>query len=861
MNAPVRNPNSDIGAPVSLNSSAFYLPEPENSAGRTNPGPTSPKTGDASNSKLGSGILFAQSAAGDSGVSTGNAVLDWFLSNPLIAIPVVVGGAVIEGTVWTAQQATNLINEKGPEILKALQELGVPEADLKKATPRQIKQALDTINSKRNSLKTASPAQKKKLVQDAFNAAKSAPVSRTETAQKPSAPPFKPKVMQTTIAPQGKQSTTQTLRPTQLQGTAASQVGKNAQSAPISQNPSATAITKEDALASITSQLDQSGVPKILQKEMARRYYSMAVKQGVDSLEDLRSFQFALGNSPVTNMATLKDATEWIAVNALVKMGSLKSANAPKFLQQLDGYIKSELAKLATSNPENFFRSSAALLSALASDPKKTQAQVSAFVSRTTQDDHPGPFTTPLYDPLRKELDRPPGAKTTVEEGKHVPLPFPGGDPGEPRVPPNTGNQGKPNLEQPFMRIQTEPTGSGSVAGNGPINAGAGAGAVEPQGTISQSQNVITVPSQSNLEITSRQPRPISTLSDGQGHVLDLSTVDPMVMAKAIKTQVKTEKQLNTLEALMKDGNSTLYENPMVQEAIRSARQRVQLKNEPVAHTPITVRNGVNLSDLGEFQPKPIKEIAKENGVPESDVIVLALVRHGESEANKGKTTAGNEIGLRTDRGFESPHPQQFTSLPSGEVLRPGGQVRLSELGAQQALDAGPTITKLQEMYGFNTAFVSPVLRAQETFNLATDSGSGFETVITVPGLSERGQGGKIGLSKVGPLPGDEVHSDPSRPITDRTGPESIPVFNERIELTFEKTLAYLRANGNGNGLFVSHQFTMAAVLHAADPSIDVDKMGHDIPNGTPLVMILHKKQLNDGTLTYEVLDAGYVRK
>ena len=323
----------------------------------------------------------------------------------------------------------------------------------------------------------------------------------------------------------------------------------------------------------------------------------------------------------------------------------------------------------------------------------------------------------------------------------------------------------------------------------------------------------------------------------------------------------------------------------------RSASALPYKPGDPITGA-ISVRPGINLAKLGEFKTSSLADIAKRTGVPEGELRVLVLVRHGESLANKGNTFAGNNPGVVTQRGgFARPDSGTFTAMPNGEVLPPGGNISLSNLGKQQATDANVLVGNLRALYPIKTAMVSPVHRAQQTFDLMTKGQSPFEVTQTVPRIAERGMGRNVGNSKttnqtdftrstaikldggrqVGTVGGKKVAGDTAvtpnseggvnmaRPISDQTGYEDPQTFNGRISLANNETV--LPALIKGGVIETSHQYTIAATLKRIDPRIDTMKLGHGIPNGQPLVVFIREQPQADGKppkLT--VVEAGYYR-
>jgi bisphosphoglycerate-dependent phosphoglycerate mutase len=124
----------------------------------------------------------------------------------------------------------------------------------------------------------------------------------------------------------------------------------------------------------------------------------------------------------------------------------------------------------------------------------------------------------------------------------------------------------------------------------------------------------------------------------------------------------------------------------------------------------------------------------------------------------------------------------------------------------------------------------------------------------------ERGMGANVARpkidagQKVAPDPG-AVPSEQFRPLTDR-GFEAPEQFDIRLANAFSRDV--LPALRQRHLVQVSHQFSIAAQLKAIDPSIDTMKLGHDIPNGKPLVLIMHVSESGRST-SFRVIDGGYV--
>jgi broad specificity phosphatase PhoE len=288
---------------------------------------------------------------------------------------------------------------------------------------------------------------------------------------------------------------------------------------------------------------------------------------------------------------------------------------------------------------------------------------------------------------------------------------------------------------------------------------------------------------------------------------------------------------------------------------------RVAAASLPIKPIKVAVSPDYNLQDLSRrFVVRPLEDVARQHGVDTKDLRVLVLVRHGESKYNESALFAGNELTLGNGTATD---PKTWYAFPPGPDGTPQGvmqgQVPLTEKGKQQAIDARPVIQQLQQQYGITTALLSPVHRAQDTFNLATEGGRGFD-VRTIPALMERGMGANVARpkidagQKVAPDPG-AVPSEQFRPLTDR-GFEAPEQFDIRLANAFSRDV--LPALRQRHLVQVSHQFSIAAQLKAIDPSIDTMKLGHDIPNGKPLVLIMHVSESGRST-SFRVIDGGYV--
>lgn len=324
-------------------------------------------------------------------------------------------------------------------------------------------------------------------------------------------------------------------------------------------------------------------------------------------------------------------------------------------------------------------------------------------------------------------------------------------------------------------------------------------------------------------------------------------------------------------------------------QSVRAMRQ-AQSQVPTAIKGKIAVRPGINLGKLEDFKLQTLPAIAQKHAVPEGELRVMVFVRHGESMANKTETFAGNVPGIRTPTGWVRSQSDAFTSLPNGEVMAPGGQIPLSQLGQQQARDAAPLIQQLRQTYDIKNSSVSPVLRAQETYRLATEGQPRFANSKTVFDLAERGMGAYIGSQKNvhggntlnnadirldgrggGFVGGVKARGDTpvvptadggraraNRPVEDRTGFEDWSTFNGRIGSAFNRTV--LPDVVNGSSLQVTHQYSIASQLKRIDPRIDTATLGHGIPNGQPLVVIVRVQQRGTAEPKLTVLEAGYYR-
>ena len=320
-----------------------------------------------------------------------------------------------------------------------------------------------------------------------------------------------------------------------------------------------------------------------------------------------------------------------------------------------------------------------------------------------------------------------------------------------------------------------------------------------------------------------------------------------------------------------------------LQQAQRSEVNRATNQAPYKPGGPITgsigVRPGINLGKLGEYKLKSLDTIAKEQGIPREELRAVVLVRHGESEANRTGKFAGNLVGQRIVVNGRVNGGWQYTD----------NQIPLSKLGEQQAREAGPLIAQLRDAYPITSAHVSPVKRAQDTLNLATEGQPRVAKTVTDNELAERGMGGYIGQDKLknrpldvqditpgnGPQTGmvgpnktppsvpvettaEGARPTPKRPIEDRTGYEDWGTFNGRIKSSFNKDI--LPDLINGGVLQVSHQYSIAAQLKRIDPRIDTASLGHGIPNGQPLVLMVRVQPQDKGAPKLTVVEAGYYR-
>jgi broad specificity phosphatase PhoE len=295
-------------------------------------------------------------------------------------------------------------------------------------------------------------------------------------------------------------------------------------------------------------------------------------------------------------------------------------------------------------------------------------------------------------------------------------------------------------------------------------------------------------------------------------------------------------------------------ENPSASTEFQPADVNSTTRIQPIHSLPIIKPTNLNFSDLPTIKVTelPTLEALKNKHGANGDVRVIVLVRHGESTANKAGTYAGNEIGIHDPKNntFVDPPANAFIAASDSRgTLPPGGQVTLTAKGQGQALEASTSLKKIKDQYSIKQVYLSPVKRAQDTFNLATNNGNGYE-IQTLPGLAERGQGGNVGRPKQGqgaPNPADgSINLD--RPFTDRTGYEDWSTFEQRVENDFRNNIL------GKNTLVVSHQYAMAGILKIIDPQVTTATLGHDIPNGRPLILYLEKT--SEG---YRFLEGAYV--
>ena len=378
-----------------------------------------------------------------------------------------------------------------------------------------------------------------------------------------------------------------------------------------------------------------------------------------------------------------------------------------------------------------------------------------------------------------------------------------------------------------------------------------------------------------NVSVTPRQttttqvvPRTPSVSKPSTGRTLRSAVASPTVRRTIVPTSVAATPRT---------------------QSVRAMRQ-AQSAAQPIIKGKIAVRKGVNLAQLGDFKLQTLPALAKKYGVPEGELRVMVFVRHGESMANKTETFAGNVPGIRTPNGWVRPQNDAFTSLPNGEVMAPGGQIPLSNLGQQQARDAAPLVQQLRQTYNIGSLSLSPVLRAQQTASLILEGQPRFQKASTVLAAAERGMGSYVGEQKNvhsgatlnnanirldgrggGYVGGAKTRGDtpvvptaeggrarPNRPVEDQTGFETVGTFEGRIAWAANSTI--LPNVVKSGDLQVTHQYSIAAQLHRIDPRIDTMKMGHGIPNGQPLVLIMRVQQRGNAEPKLTVLEAGYYR-
>ncbi len=335
-------------------------------------------------------------------------------------------------------------------------------------------------------------------------------------------------------------------------------------------------------------------------------------------------------------------------------------------------------------------------------------------------------------------------------------------------------------------------------------------------------------------------------------------------------------------------GETRLPQNKQAETKLNAGRP---LSSQVYPNQSVQIRNGVNLATLGEFKLRSLEALSKSYGVPTEQLRVMVYMRHGESVANKGDTFAGGRLGLKTDRGWRPPPRDAFTSFPNGELMVPGGQIPLSQLGVEQARDGQSLIRQLRDAYNIQTLEISPVLRAQQTAQLATEGQAPFAKVVTLNAIAERGMGGNVhnpkkiavgdGLQNIdllldrssrgyigGPKLAPDTNviprpgiSNPNRPVEDTTGFESVGDFEGRQRWAFWRQSGGVASDIYlGNTLQISHQYSIAGQLKAIDPNIDTVALGHGIPNGQPLVVIMRVQPNGTGQPSLSVLEAGYYK-
>ena len=311
--------------------------------------------------------------------------------------------------------------------------------------------------------------------------------------------------------------------------------------------------------------------------------------------------------------------------------------------------------------------------------------------------------------------------------------------------------------------------------------------------------------------------------------------------------------------------NSAIRKNlPLYSEAAQSRANANATRKPYVEGGPITgqiaIRKGLNLSKLGKFKLESQAALAKRFKVPEGELLVSVVIRHGESQFNLTKTTAGNDITIATPDGNSvRPPPNVFTSMPNGELLKPGGQVDLTERGVQQARAANSLVAELVSTFNIKKEFRSPVNRAQKTADEITKDRPQTEAA-TVIAFAERGQGPNVGRSKVDSAgqaiaPNPNLQSTRDRPVTDRTGYQSFSEFNKQVGD------AYNKYGLTKNNVIYAHQYVSAAILNRVSPRVNVQNVGHGIENSQPLVLVYQKIPQGPGIEPImRLLHAGYYR-
>lgn len=249
--------------------------------------------------------------------------------------------------------------------------------------------------------------------------------------------------------------------------------------------------------------------------------------------------------------------------------------------------------------------------------------------------------------------------------------------------------------------------------------------------------------------------------------------------------------------------------------------------------------------------------LAKQLGIPEDELAIQVLVRHGESEANRGDYYAGH--GPTDLDGIPLP-PGLMTLTSDGRIIS-HADFFLSAKGEGQAKEAKTAISTLKKKFGIDTLISSPVARSQQTANGATDSGRGYAYKYIVEDYAERGMGNKVGLPKNDKIPSiiDVPSHAEANTIRDARGEETWTDFANRIRHARNNEVSPLLRDGKTPVSF-THQYTIAAGLKAFDPRVDVAKVGHGIPNGKPIVLVMRLGE-KDGKPVEHLLDAYYYGK